>query len=80
MAVPARRSAAAPAVPEWGEVRAAVTRAAGTCSPGDAAVIRRALAYGEALIEAEAVRRADEILAAAGLVPPPRRRHLHAVS
>jgi len=79
MAEPARGSAAGTALPAWGDVRAAVTRAAGACPPGDAAILRRALAYGEALIEAEAVRRADEILAAAGLVPPPGKRHLHVV-
>jgi hypothetical protein len=44
----------------------------------DAVRALRALAFDEAAIEAEAARRADEILAAAGLVPAGR-RHLHAV-
>ncbi len=68
MAEPVRRSATA-----------AVTRPAGAC-PACGAAALRALAYGEARIEAEAQRRAGEILAAAGLAPPPPRRHLHAVS
>ncbi len=58
---------------------AAAGHPAGAC-PACGAAVLRALAYGEARIEAEAQRRADEILAAAGLVPPPPRRHLHAVS
>lgn len=41
----------------------------------------RPLAFDEAVIDAEAERRAGAILAAAGLVPAGRReRHLHAVS
>ena len=39
----------------------------------------RGLAFDEAVIEAEAGRRADEIVAAAGVVPPPRGRRLRAV-
>jgi hypothetical protein len=40
----------------------------------------RRLVFDEAVIEADAARRADEILAAAGLsVPVPRRRRLRAV-
>ena len=58
---------------------AAAGHPAGAC-PACGAAALRALAYGEARIEAEAQRRAGEILAAAGLVPPPPRRHLHAVS
>ncbi len=58
----------------------AAERANGLGSPACGAAALRALAYGEARIEAEAQRRAGEILAAAGLVPPPPRRHLHAVS
>jgi hypothetical protein len=40
----------------------------------------RGLAFDEAVIEAEARRRADEILAAGGPVPAPRARHLRAIS
>ena len=40
----------------------------------------RGLEFGEALVEAEAERRAEEMLAAAGMAPPRPRRHLHAVS
>ena len=40
----------------------------------------RPLAFDEAVIEAERERAAGEALAAAGLVPLPRRRHLHSVS
>ena len=40
----------------------------------------RPLAFDEAVIEAERARAADEALAAAGLVPPPRGRHLRAIS
>lgn len=45
----------------------------------DAAGCLRPLAFDEAVIEAERERAAEQALAAAGLVPPPR-RHLHAVS
>jgi hypothetical protein len=41
----------------------------------------RYAAFDEAVVDAERARAADEALAAAGLVPPPRRGgHLHAVS
>ena len=87
MADPARRSAAGPASPGADLRRAAeaVMRAAERCAELSAAELRRldarlrGLVVDEAVIEAEAGRRAAEVLAAAGLVPPPRTPHLHVV-
>jgi hypothetical protein len=88
MADPAR-SAVSPAAPGWRDVRLAVMKALEICdgSAGDACTLAlrdlaaqlRGLAFDEDLIEQEAARRAEEIMAARGLVPPPRGRHLRAV-
>lgn len=106
MADPARRSAAGPASPGWGDARQAVIRAAEVCACAAvslalrgphgahaAMMIRQAaeglrdvsaqlryLAFDEAVIEAERTRAAGEALAAAGLVPAPRGRHLHVIA
>jgi hypothetical protein len=61
-------------------------RAAERCADLTGAELRtlsarlRGLVFDEAVVEAERARAADEALAAAGLVPPPRGRHLRAVS
>lgn len=93
MADPARRSAAGVS-PGWGDARRAVIAAAEACAAavtrgGDArdavAVLRelaarlRPMEFGEAAVEAQAERRAAEILAAAGPVPAPRSPRLHVV-
>ena len=60
-------------------------RAAERCAGLTAAELRdlswqlRRLAFNDAVIEQERARAAEEALAAAGLVPPPRGRHLRAV-
>ena len=91
MADPARGSADSPAAPGWGDVRLRVMAELGRLRDQDGAAARdavavlrdltevvRRLVFDEAVIEADAARRADEILAAAGL-PAPHGRHLRAV-
>ncbi len=68
------------------EARDAVLRAAERCADLTSAELRSlssrlaAVVLDDAIVEAERARAADEALAAAGLVPPPRGRHLRSVS
>lgn len=96
MAGPARDSADdSPAAPGWGDIRQKVMTELGRLRDPDGAVARdavavlrdlneavRRLVFDEAVIEADAARRAGEIMAAAGLAVPAaaaRRRRLRAV-
>ena len=84
MADPAFRSAARPG---WGlrEAALAVMDAAERCDGLTAAELLtlnarlRNLVLDDAIVEAERARAAEEALAGAGLVPPPRGQHLRAV-
>ena len=73
-------AAAVTALPARGGDRGAVrTAQQAVLALRDLGGCLRPLAFDEAVIEAERARAADEALAAAGLVPPPRCR-LHVVS
>jgi hypothetical protein len=84
MADPARRSTASPAR-DLRSAAEAVMRAAERCADLTAAELRtlsarlRGVVFDDAVAAAERQRGADEALAAAGLVPPPRARRLRAV-
>jgi hypothetical protein len=83
VADPGRRSR--PPRPDWDlrDAKDAVMRAAEKCADLTSGELRilsarlRGLVFDDAVVEAERARAADEALAAAGLVPPPRGRHLH---
>jgi hypothetical protein len=84
MADPAR-SAASPAKWDLRKASQAVMRAAEMCAdltPADLRALSaglRGLVLDDGIVEQERARAAEEALAAAGLVPPPRGRHLRAV-
>lgn len=71
--------AAAMSLRGGGRGPAAVTFGQAVTVLRDLAEVLRSLAFDEAAVEAEARRRAAELVTAAGLAPPPARRHLRAV-